>query len=440
MSGIKDIAPAKNGTSDKPFDMAYAPAVKVIKEAIQRSQARALHAVNSEVLSLNYGIGRYISENSRKSFWGTGALAQISIQLQKEMPGLKGYSETSLKDMRTFYEEWNAIINRQPVADDLQSTALPDGMNGLIDDMLLLRVIRQPLADEFNWAEFMRVPFTHHVMILRKEKSLEGRAFYVHQCAMHCWNKYMLRDNLKNNLYHESGNLPNIFAETIPDQQLAVRTMRAFKEEYLLDFINAEDLYADVEDRNEAVLNKQIVANIRDFILRFGQDFMFIREQFRVMVGEEEKFIDLLFFNRQLNALVAVELKDSRFQPSHLGQLSFYLSALDRTVRKPHENPPGIILCREYDRVVVEVAISDYTKPMGVATFQLGKNAPEDLTKVLPSVEDLESTLNELVTSDGRTLVTSDGYQLSVSSDSEESEDADPASKGGTAKGVRGEQ
>jgi hypothetical protein len=136
------------------------------------------------------------------------------------------------------------------------------------------------------------------------------------------------------------------------------------------------------------------VENIRDFILRFGQDFMFIREQFRVMIGEEEKFIDLLFFNRQLNALVAVELKDARFQPAHLGQLSFYLSALDKTVRKPHENPPiGLVLCREFDRMVVEVAISDYTKPMGVATFQLGKNAPEDLTRVLPPAEELSKCL-----------------------------------------------
>ena len=114
------------------------------------------------------------------------------------------------------------------------------------------------------------------------------------------------------------------------------------------------------------------------------------------MVGNEEKFIDLLFFNRQLNALVAVELKDARFQPSHLGQLSFYLSALDRQVRKPHENPPiGIVLCREFDRMVVEVAISDYTKPMGVATFQLGKNAPEDLTRVLPPAEGLSKCIDE---------------------------------------------
>ena len=380
------------------FEMKYAAAVQTIKEAIQRSQARALHVVNSEVLSLNYGIGRYISENSRHGFWGTGALAQISSQLQKEMPGLKGYSETSLKDMRTFYEEWAPLVNRQPVADELPSASnqMPVATTGMIDERLMLREIRQPMADELDWGDFLRVPFTHHVMILRKEKSPEGRAFYIHQCALHSWNKYVLRDYLNNNLFKESGHLPNNFSKTISDQQLAVQTMKAFKEEYLLDFINAEDLYAEEEDRNEPVLNKKIVANIRDFILRFGQDFMFLREQYRIMVGDEEKFIDLLFFNRQLNALVAVELKDTRFQPAHLGQLSFYLSALDRQVRKPHENPPiGIVLCREFDRMVVEVAISDYTKPMGVATFQLGKNAPEDLTRVLPPAEELTKCIEK---------------------------------------------
>ena len=378
------------------FEMKYAAAVQTIKEAIQRSQARALHVVNSEVLSLNYGIGRYISENSRHGFWGTGALAQISSQLQKEMPGLKGYSETSLKDMRTFYEEWAPLVNRQPVADELASASnqMPVASAGMIDERLMLREIRQPVADELDWGDFLRVPFTHHVMILRKEKSPEGRAFYIHQCALHSWNKYVLRDYLNDNLFKESGHLPNNFSKTISDQRLAVQTIKAFKEEYLLDFINAEDLYAEEEDRNEPVLNKKIVANIRDFILRFGQDFMFLREQYRIMVGDEEKFIDLLFFNRQLNALVAVELKDTRFQPAHLGQLSFYLSALDRQVRKPHENPPiGIVLCREFDRMVVEVAISDYTKPMGVATFQLGKNAPEDLTRVLPPADELSKCI-----------------------------------------------
>ena len=330
-------------------------AVEVIKGAIQRCQARALLNVNNEVLSLYYGIGHYISENSRQHFWGTGALNAISEQLQKEMPGLKGFGETSLKNMRTFYEEWCEFINRQPLADDL-----------LIDETSLVTQIRQPLGDEFSWTDFLRVPFTHHVIILRKIKDLKERAFYIHMCATRAWNKYALQD------------------------------FKAFKENYLLNFINAEDIYENEEERNEPVLTKEIVNNIRDFILRFGQDFMFIRPQYRLVVGDEEKFVDLLFFNRQLNCLVAVELKDCRFQPAHLGQLAFYLTLLDEQVRKPHENPSiGLVLCREMDRTVVEIAIQDYNKPMGVATFRLGEDAPEEYNRILPDLSGINALMQE---------------------------------------------
>ena len=145
---IREINPIETKDASKPFDMAYASAVKTIKKAIQRCQARTLRAVSNEVLSLNYGIGRYISENSRKGFWGKGALVQISEQLQKEMPGLKGYGETSLKNMRTFYEEWCVVVNRQPTADDLPIAS--ERLDDDIDEKFLLREIRQPLADEFN--------------------------------------------------------------------------------------------------------------------------------------------------------------------------------------------------------------------------------------------------------------------------------------------------
>lgn len=358
-------------------------AVQTIKSAIQRSQARSLQHVNNEVLSLYYGIGQYISANTRHHFWGTGALKTISGQLQKEMPGLTGFGETNLKNMRTFYEEWCEYVNRQPSADDLP-----------IDETELLVQIRQPMGDEFSWADFLRVPFTHHVIILRKLKSFEERAFYLHLCATRVWNKYALQDFIKQDLYKQRGTLPANFTETIPDTHLAVRTLKAFKENYLLNFINAEDIYESAEERNEPVLTKKIVENIRDFILRFGQDFVFVGSQYRLVVGEEEKFVDLLFFNRQLNCLVAVELKDCRFQPAHLGQLSFYLAVLDEQVRKPHENPSvGLVLCREMDRTVVELAIRDYNKPMGVATFRLGEDAPEEYNKILPNV----NSLTELV-------------------------------------------
>ena len=263
-----------------------------------------------------------------------------------------------------------------------------------IDERQLLAVIRQPIADELDWADFLRVPFTHHVIILRKVKVLEDRIFYIHECAARAWNKYALRDFITQGLHKSRGNLPSNFTETIPDSKLAVRTLKAFKESYLLNFINAEDLYETDDERNEPMLNKMIADNVRDFILRFGQDFMFISPNYRVQAGDEEKFIDLLFFNRQLNCLVAVELKDCRFKPAHLGQLAFYLSVLDKTVKKPHENPSvGLVLCREMDRTVVELAIRDYTKPMGVATFRLGEDAPEEYNKILPDTTGLDALM-----------------------------------------------
>lgn len=360
-------------------------AVGFIKQAIQRSQARALRTVNNEVLSLYYGVGRYVSENSRQGMWGKGAIKSISEQLQKEVPGLTGFGVSNIRNMRQFYEEWCDVVNRQPMADELP-----------INENELLTEIRQPVAGELDWAEFLAVPFSHHMEILNKCATLSERTFYVHQCATRAWSKYALRDFIRQDLYKDRANLPSNFTEAIPDAQLAIRTLKSFKESYLLNFINAEDLYESAEERNEPMLNQRICDNIRDFILRFGQDFMFIAPNYRLLAGDEEKFIDLLFFNRQLNCLVAVELKDCRFQPAHLGQLSFYLSLLDKQTRKPHENPPiGLVLCREMDRTVVELAIQDYTKPMGVATFRLGEDAPEQYNKILPDTQGLNALIQE---------------------------------------------
>lgn len=360
-------------------------AVGFIKQAIQRSQARALRTINNEVLSLYYGVGRYVSENSRHGMWGKGAIKSISEQLQKEVPGLTGFGVSNIRNMRQFYEEWSPIVNRQPVAGELP-----------INENELLLEIRQPMAGELDWSEFLAVPFSHHMEIINKCATVDERTFYIHQCATRAWSKYALRDFIRQDLYKDRANLPSNFTETIPDTQLALRTLKAFKESYLLNFINAEDLYESADERNEPLLNKRISDNIRDFILRFGQDFMFIAPNYRLLAGDEEKFVDLLFFNRQLNCLVAVELKDCRFKPAHLGQLSFYLTLLDSQTRKPHENPPiGLVLCREMDRTVVELAIQDYTKPMGVATFRLGEDAPEQYNNILPDTQGLNAILQD---------------------------------------------
>ena len=361
----------------------YIEAVKTIKEAILRSQYRAVTSVNKEQLSLYYGIGRYVSENSRTGFWGKGAIEQISSLLQKELPGLRGFSASNIKNMRIFYEEWESVLNRQPMADDL-----------VLDEKLLLSVIRQPVADEFNWTDFLSIGFSHHTEIISKAKTLEARLFYIHECATRYWSKYILRDYLKADLYSHRGTLPNNFAQTLPDTKQALKAVCSFKDEYLLDFINVEELNEQEEDLDEKIVEKAIVANVKKFIMTFGQDFSFIGNQYRMEVAGEEMFIDLLFFNRELNSLVAVELKSGKFRTSYLGQLNTYLSALDTYIRKPHENPSiGIILCREMNQTFVEFAVRDYNKPMGVATYHASKDMPERLRNALPDIEELKKLL-----------------------------------------------
>ena len=365
------------------INQSYREAVKTIKEAILRSQYRAAASVNREQLSLYYGIGRYVSENSRTGFWGKGAIEQISSLLQKELPGLRGFSTSNIKNMRVFYEEWEPVLNRQPVAGDL-----------VLDEKLLLSVIRQPVADEFNWSDFLAIGFSHHTEIISKAKTLEARLFYIHECATRYWSKYTLRDYLKADLYSHRGTLPNNFAQTLLDTKQALKAVCSFKDEYLLDFINVEELNEQEEDLDEKIVEKAIVANVKKFIMTFGQDFSFIGNQYRIEVAGEEMFIDLLFFNRELNSLVAVELKSGKFRTSYLGQLNTYLSALDTYIRKPHENPSiGIILCREMNQTFVEFAVRDYNKPMGVATYRASKDMPERLRNALPDIEDLKKLL-----------------------------------------------
>ena len=296
----------------------YTDAVRAIKEAILRSQYRAASTANKEQLSLYYGIGCYVSKNSREGFWGKGAIEAISQQLQKELPGLRGFSATNIKNMRSFYEEWSPIINRQPMADENKTlTAVSD--SGL-DEQMLLMEIRQPMADEFNWSDFVAIGFSHHIEIITKAKSLDARLFYIHESATRFWNKYTLRDYLKADLYNHRGMLPNNFTTTMPSTKQALKAVNAFKDEYLLDFINIEELDTQDEDLNERVLEKSIVDNIKRFILTFGQDFIFVGNQYRLEVSGEELFVDLLFFNRELNSLVAVELKSGKFRSSYLGQ------------------------------------------------------------------------------------------------------------------------
>jgi predicted nuclease of restriction endonuclease-like (RecB) superfamily len=372
-------------------------AVQVIKGAILQSQQRALKAINLEQLALYYGIGRYVSANTRKKNWGKGALAAISEQLRKELPGLKGFSERNLKNMRTFYEEWRMLEDYNSAVPPAEFTEINTESAVQTAELQAEGEIRQlqlTNLPEFPVVAFLSISFTHHTAILSQTKSYEERKFYIQFAADYKIKTEELEQLMKDDLYNHQGQLPNNFKKTIPDQLLAYRTITMFKDDYLLDFINTEELFVRDKDRDEKLIEQGIINNVKNFIMTFGKDFTFVGNQYHLEKFGIEQFPDLLFFNRELSALVCVELKDGPFKTAYLGQLAGYLRILDDEVRKPNENPSiGIVLCKSANKKYVEYVIQDYNRPMGVATYKTSADMDDRLKKLLPSVEELEKLL-----------------------------------------------
>lgn len=392
----------------------YNKAVETIKTAILQGQYEAAKGVNRIQLAVYFAIGKYISLNTRKGKWGTGALEVISQQLRKELPGLRGFSATQLKEMRLFYEAWMMLDpNSSVMTDELQvidnynitnSSVMTDELStnspimiAELDDYKIdiYQAIKIPETKNFPLEDFFKVPFTHHTIIRTGVKSIEARYYYIHRVAEENLQSRVLEKLIKDDAFGHQDLMPSNFAQTLPNSTLARKAVMMFKDEYLLDFINVEQIgERESIDVDEREVEQQIVQNVKNFIMTFGDDFAFIGNQYHLEVYGVEHFPDLLFFNRELNALVVVELKTGDFKSSYLGQLMSYLSILDAKVKKPHENPSiGIVLCKEANREYVEFVIRDYNKPMGVATYKTTAEMPEELRRALPDIEELKKLL-----------------------------------------------
>ena len=380
-------------------------AVKTIKAAILQSQARAAQMINGEQLSLYYGIGRYISEHSREGYWGTGAIARISKQLKSELPGLKGFSEENIELMRRFYEAWKDIEAKSvDRTTEIPQIAVPQMTENSVDASTELQMvdsksdaIRQlqlTTDDTFPITAFLNISFSHHVAIFRYAKTYDERKYYIQLAYNQRLKVDDLEEMIKAHVYNHRASLPNNFFKTIPDKALAMRTIQMFKDSYLLDYINVEDIdVSDPMDVDESVIESKIVMNIKNFIMTFGRSFTYKGHQVHYDKFGHDHWIDLLFFNRELQSLVVVELKKGQFKPSYLGQLAAYLRILDDEEKLPGENPSvGIILCKKADKAYVDYVLQDYLKPMGVATYQQMQNR---LRELLPPEEDMKRLITE---------------------------------------------
>ena len=365
----------------------YIQAVKAIKQAILESRYRAARHINKEVLALNYSIGRFISINSRYAQWGSNAIPVISMLLQQELPGIKGYSETSIKMMRIFYEEWADVFeNRQLPIDDSGIMLITKHI-----DKIEIRQLVTDVLSVSDLESFLNVGFTNHYVILSKVKTKEERLFYIRRCATEFWKVETTKYYLKENLYAKEGTIQQTnFNKTIDNADFKQRALQSFKDEYLLDFINIED----PEFVDERVIEQGIVQNIKNFIMAFGADFTFMGNQYRLEVAGQDFVIDLLFFSRRLRSLVAFELKRGEFKPEYTGKMNFYLAALDKYVKLPDENPSiGIILCKTRNEEIVELSFSDTSKPMGVATYRTSQELPQQIREALPDMDELKKLI-----------------------------------------------
>ena len=306
---------------------------------IENARGRALKAVNAELIQMYWEVGKYLSDLCAVSSFGDKIIDEVAAYISKTAPALKGFNRRGLYRMRQFYETYR--------------------------------------DDEFVSALLTQISWTNHLLIISKAKSKEERDFYVALAAKNHYSSRELERQLDSSYYERymlsSGKQP---PELVPQN-----VRNSILDTYVLEFLDLPEQYSE---RN---FRKAIIENLKQFILEFGKDFTFIGEEYRVQVGGQDFFIDLLFYNRALSCLVPIELKIGKFKPEHIGQINFYLEALDRDVKKPNENPSvGLILCASKDDAVVEYALSRSMSPTLVS----------DYTLCLPDKKLLKDKLQEL--------------------------------------------
>lgn len=324
-----------------------------ITSRIRSAQYEALKAVNKEMIALYWEIGRRITEQQAALGWGKSVVENLSRDIQKEFPGIKGFGVSNMWDMARFYAEYRS------------------------------NEILQPLVGEISWSK--------HIVILTKCKETRQRQFYILSTKKYGWTKDVLINKIEAKTYENYLLGQSNFDTTLPEK-IKSQAILALKDEYTFDLVGLS------EEHSEYELEQAIIKNIRAFLMEFGPDFAFVGNQYRIEVDGKEYFIDLLLYNRRLQAMIAIELKIGEFLPEYKGKMEFYLNVLNDTVRLPHENPAiGIIICKSKSRMIVEYALKSSTMPVGVATYSLSPELPEAYKELLPTSEEIAKKIELLM-------------------------------------------
>lgn len=365
--------------SDKPISLSDAPAgysdwLGDIKKQIHEAQQRATQALNLHLVSLYCKIGRAILEQQKQQGWGAKIIDRLAQDLRKNFPEMKGFSRTNLMYMRAFAEAWPDTEICAAAGARMDGGLCPTAA-GQFDPLAIV----QQLLDKLPWG--------HHCVLLDKLKTREDREWYLQKAIEHNWSRNILVMQIESRLIERSGAAVTNFSLTLPKPESDL-ARESLKDPYCFDFLGLG------EEAQERDIENALVKHVTDFLLELGAGFAFVGKQVLMDVGGEEFCIDLLFYHLKLRCYVVIELKAGKFKPEHLGQLSFYLTAVDAQIKHPQDGTTiGLLLCKSKNKVVAEYALRHKAQPLGVAEYQLVESLPPELQSSLPSIEQIEREL-----------------------------------------------
>lgn len=370
--------------SDLPSD--YPHLLADIRERIRKAQVKANLAVNREMIVLYWEIGCLIIERQKKEGWGAGVIPQLARDLKNELPEVKGFSERNIGNMIRFAREYGPPqILQQPVA-----KLFPPEKK--IHEMMPQAGAQLAEAEQANLQQLVaQLPWGHNILLIQKVKNLKERLWYILQTIEHGWSRNILGLQIKSNAYERIAKAVTNFERTLPAVQsdLAKQTL---KDPYIFDFLTLDTEFRERE------LEAGLLRHLEKFLLELGAGFAFVGRQFHLDIGEDDFYIDLLFYHLKLRCYVVIELKRGKFLPEYAGKMNFYLNAVDDLLRHSDDQPSiGLILCQDKNRVLAEYALRGMKKPIGVSEYELTRALPEGLKSALPTIEEIEAELERNV-------------------------------------------
>ena len=340
----------------------YSSFLVEIKQQIKSSQIRAIKSVNQEMIMLYFNIGKSIYQKQQELGWGAKVIDNLSRDIKSEFPELGGFSTRNMKLMVQFYKEYATVAIGQPA-------------------------VAQNEHEQNRQLLVAQIPWAHNIILIQKIKDRELRYWYIQKILEHGWSRNILSEMIKSDIHQREGKLVSNFKEILPSYESDL-VQQSFKDPYLFDFLTIEKPFRERE------LELNLIKHMEKFLIELGSGFAFVGRQYKLEVGDDDFYIDLLFYHLKLRCYVVVELKTGKFKPEYSGQVNFYCSAIDAKVAHKGDKPTiGLILCQEKNQIVAEYSLKNMSQPIGISEYELTEVLPKEFESSLPTIEMIENEL-----------------------------------------------